>query len=310
MKNVSIGVLVVALLFSLFLFKKESENRALLEENEQILVQQISEMEESQTFNQKLISSLSGFFFENPANAIYAIDSLIVETENEENLVELRAKMVEFYEGVMDELNRKDFLSGRINEFASILSEREDSVRSVISELELVKSQLDEITSNSLAEVDRLRADLAKAKEENTKAEARKVLRLKTSGNNDILYFGEVRDGKAYGYGIGLWTNGSTYEGYWKDNKREGTGTHEWKDGEKFEGSYVNDKRHGFGIYTWTNDEKYLGNWENDLRHGKGVIYNKKGDVVTGGIWEKDKLKKSQKPEEVLKDLNKNGTSK
>lgn len=106
-----------------------------------------------------------------------------------------------------------------------------------------------------------------------------------------IIYFGEIADSMANGYGVGYWTSGSIYRGYWKDNRRHGQGTFEWADGERYEGEYREDKRHGYGIYI-SKVGRYEGYWEEDMRHGEGRLYEAGGKLRVHGIWERDKLQK------------------
>lgn len=105
-----------------------------------------------------------------------------------------------------------------------------------------------------------------------------------------LHYVGQVKTGKANGYGVALLNTGSRYIGEWKDNERHGEGTYYWKDGEYYEGTYVNDQRNGQGTYYWPNGEKYVGQWKNDQRSGKGAFYDKDGKILASGLWENDKM--------------------
>lgn len=108
-----------------------------------------------------------------------------------------------------------------------------------------------------------------------------------------VHYFGELNEGKANGYGMGIFDSKGIYDGEWKDNTRNGKGKYLWSNGDIYEGNYKNDKRNGFGIYYFASGEKYEGNWENDLRNGKGKFYDKEGKVILEGIWINDKLTKN-----------------
>jgi hypothetical protein len=109
-------------------------------------------------------------------------------------------------------------------------------------------------------------------------------------GKYTIKYFGEKEDGKANGYGVGLWSSGGTYRGYWKDNMRHGNGRYEWKDGEVYEGDYRDGYRTGEGKYIWNNGEYYIGTWQQDKRHGQGTIYHPDHKVKYQGHWDNDKF--------------------
>ena len=140
------------------------------------------------------------------------------------------------------------------------------------------------------AQLEKIEGQAAQIAELEQKAETKQVLKFKSPSNVDIIYMGEVKNGKANGYGAGLWANGIAYTGYWKDGEKHGLGLYEYPNGEKFEGTFVNNKRHGFGTYYWKNGDYYKGFWEEDLRHGEGFIINTKGQIVQSGIWKKDQL--------------------
>lgn len=105
-----------------------------------------------------------------------------------------------------------------------------------------------------------------------------------------VYYVGQVKNGKANGYGIALMETGSRYEGAWKDNKRHGEGSFYWPDGQYYIGHYRNDRRNGNGAYYWPNGEKYVGDWKNDRRNGEGKFYGEGDQLVAQGTWKGDKL--------------------
>ncbi|PIB37736.1 MORN repeat-containing protein [Maribacter sp. 4G9] len=115
-------------------------------------------------------------------------------------------------------------------------------------------------------------------------------LTFKSRKGNQLHYIGQVKDGKAQGYGIALLDTGSRYEGNWKNNQRHGQGTFYWPDGEYYSGEFENDFRSGFGTYFWPNGEKYAGQWKEDKRSGSGKFFDSEGDVVASGEWNEDKL--------------------
>lgn len=119
------------------------------------------------------------------------------------------------------------------------------------------------------------------------------VLEFKKDGNT-IYYLGEKENGKANGYGVGMWSTGSTYKGEWKDNHRHGKGIYIWKDGEYYEGDFFEGVRTGKGKYVWKDKSYYVGNWEANRRSGFGVIYYPNGTVQYQGNWVNDKFKQSQ----------------
>ncbi len=105
-----------------------------------------------------------------------------------------------------------------------------------------------------------------------------------------VEYFGLTKDGKANGYGIGMYETGGVYKGEWKDNSRHGKGKYTWVNGDSYEGQFNQGIRQGYGVYTFKSGERYEGDWENDLRNGKGVYYSSTGKIILQGTWEKDKL--------------------
>lgn len=138
--------------------------------------------------------------------------------------------------------------------------------------------------------LEKARVQLSRLKQQLQQKSFGEYLTFKSKKGNQMHYIGQVKDGKAHGFGVALLDTGSRYEGEWANNQRHGEGTFYWADGEYYVGSYKNDKRNGFGTYYWPNGEKYTGQWENDKRSGVGKFYDAEGEVVAGGEWEDDKL--------------------
>ena len=115
-------------------------------------------------------------------------------------------------------------------------------------------------------------------------------LTFTNSKGSTIYYVGEVRNNKANGKGVALYSTGSRYQGEWKDNFKHGEGTFYWPDGERYNGNYVNDRREGVGTYYWPNGEKFAGGWKNDRRNGNGAFYNEDGEIMASGTWKEDEL--------------------
>ncbi|MEL6916913.1 MAG: hypothetical protein AAFO99_04195, partial [Bacteroidota bacterium] len=120
-------------------------------------------------------------------------------------------------------------------------------------------------------------------------------LQFKSKKGAWIHYVGQVKHGKANGFGIALLDTGSRYEGEWKDNQRHGEGTFFWSDGQYYVGHYDNDKRNGQGTYYWPNGEQYAGEWKADKRSGNGKFIGSDGDIVAKGKWNDDKLVEAEK---------------
>ena len=117
------------------------------------------------------------------------------------------------------------------------------------------------------------------------------VITFRSSGNKKIYYMGAVENGKANGYGMGLWETGGIYRGEWKNGLRSGKGRYEWPDGDWYEGELFLDQPHGQGIYQWKNGERYEGQWQEGKRQGQGTLYDKEGKIIQNGIWDKNILK-------------------
>jgi len=115
-------------------------------------------------------------------------------------------------------------------------------------------------------------------------------LTFSNTKGSQMHYVGQVKNGKANGFGVALLNTGSRYQGAWRNNQRHGDGSFYWADGQYYIGSYSNDLRNGQGTYYWPNGEKYVGQWKDDKRNGEGVFYGKDGAIITSGIWKNDKL--------------------
>ncbi|MGB7395470.1 MAG: hypothetical protein WA913_13850 [Pricia sp.] len=139
-------------------------------------------------------------------------------------------------------------------------------------------------------ELEKAKVQLGRMRQQLKEKSFGEYLSFESEKGNQMHYVGQVKQGKANGYGVALLDTGSRYQGEWKNNKRHGEGTFYWPDGEYYEGSYVNDKRKGGGTYHWPNGEKYVGQWEADKRNGRGTFYGEDGKVVTQGVWKDDKL--------------------
>ncbi|MFS4447520.1 MORN repeat-containing protein [Maribacter sp. 2307UL18-2] len=138
--------------------------------------------------------------------------------------------------------------------------------------------------------LEKTKVQLARLKRQMNTKSFGEYLKFKSKKGNQLHYIGQVKNGKANGYGIALLDTGSRYEGQWQDNQRQGEGTFYWPDGEYYVGDYENDKRSGFGTYYWPNGEKYAGEWKEDKRSGSGQFFGTDGDIIAGGEWNDDKL--------------------
>jgi len=118
----------------------------------------------------------------------------------------------------------------------------------------------------------------------------REYLKFNNSEGVEIHYVGEVKDNKAQGKGVALYSTGCRYEGEWEDNQRHGEGVFFWPDGEHYKGKFYLDERNGQGEYYWPNGEMFSGEWKDDKRNGKGIFYGKNGETVVSGTWQNNEL--------------------
>ncbi|MBW8241430.1 hypothetical protein K1F50_01370 [Muricauda oceani] len=167
----------------------------------------------------------------------------------------------------------------------SVISEKDTMAMSNWSE-EMAVRKYDSINFS----LEKTKVQLARLKKQLQQKSFGEYITFKSKKGNQMHYIGQVKDGKAHGFGVALLETGSRYEGEWANNQRHGEGTFYWADGEYYVGSYKDDKRNGYGTYYWPNGEKYTGEWKNDKRSGTGKFYDADGGVVAGGEWNDDKL--------------------
>ncbi|MFN3560461.1 MAG: hypothetical protein ACK4XY_08075 [Chloroherpetonaceae bacterium] len=186
--------------------------------------------------------------------------------------------------------NRDSLRQNRREEFETLRRKMQQTLRSLLAREEDVRSRDNQLRDMN-QEYELLQQELsALQKELEEKVRSIGKLEFKTSRGNSVYYVGDVKDGKANGYGSGSFSTGSIYVGTWKDNRKHGTGRYTWKDGSIYDGEYENDYRNGIGTYFFTTGEKYIGEWKNDKREGKGMLYDKNGKVVLEGIWKNDEF--------------------
>ncbi|MGD1841844.1 MAG: MORN repeat-containing protein [Thermonemataceae bacterium] len=126
-----------------------------------------------------------------------------------------------------------------------------------------------------------------------------KVLDFYNEEHKNVRYYGEVKNGQANGFGVGIFKSGGIYEGNWRNNIRHGKGKYTWENEDVYEGEYTNGKREGYGTYIFANQVKYEGEWKNDLRHGKGKMYSQEGKILLNGNWIDDKFQKEKHKKKV-----------
>src|SRR5690554_896593 len=244
----------------------------------------------------------------NEENEIYAeiltADNLVFEGDYESAL--------ETYENIYPQISstNKVVITNRIERIKAIIAtagnnEEEEAYKDYVikkykDSIQMLGNKLDSLqmrTASGSEDINNRIASLTKQLEEKNRQLNQKnntnlqVISFSTNGtNNKIYYLGEVKNNKANGGGIGIWTaTGSVYRGEWENNQRHGNGTFEWNDGMRYEGEFVNDKREGQGTYFWPSGERYEGEWSNSKRNGYGTLYDPDGNVQFEGNWVDDK---------------------
>ncbi|CAM9169851.1 unnamed protein product [Ascophyllum nodosum] len=125
-----------------------------------------------------------------------------------------------------------------------------------------------------------------------------------------IDYFGEMRGGKAHGWGLaeyedGSWclssfsqgkqntpeggrlstlqyANGIRYYGEMKEGKPHGKGTKTWPDESRYTGDSFCSKKHGNGIKTFPDGSEHTGQFRSGVRNGPGIYIDARGRKTTG----------------------------
>lgn len=231
---------------------------------------------------------------------LWEIDSLLMDGEYRQalNAYEDQYKQKEIHDGQSIEMRValvKELLRLRYeNQLSSIRQQKTEQIDSTQADGLLASEDLMLTDSLSFA-LEKAKVQLACLKKQLNNKSFGEYLTFTNSKGSTMHYVGQVKNGKANGFGVALLSTGSRYEGEWKDNMRHGEGTYYWSDGQYYVGEYLNDKRNGQGTYYWPNGEKYAGHWEDDERDGKGTFYGKDGEVVAAGTWEDDKLEEASK---------------
>ena len=101
---------------------------------------------------------------------------------------------------------------------------------------------------------------------------------------NEIIYEGELVDGKCEGKGKYIFETGDYYIGEFKNGLREGKGFQYYKNKNyQYEGMWKDDKRNGHGKYYYENGDYFIGFWKDNKKVGKGELYDKNGEINIGG---------------------------
>ena len=263
------SLMVVFVLFTLLKVNSLQEELALTKENEQALLVALENQKELVPIDSMLVEG------EDYSGALLAYQSKFENEYEENNQLEWRLALTE----KLMRLKQLDQSAPTLELEAQATPTAEAAGESLLQK------------EDSLAfALEKTKIQLARAKKQLQHKSFGQYLTFATKKGNDLHYVGEVKHGKANGFGIALLNSGSRYKGEWKDNQRHGSGTFYWADGQYYEGNYANDQRNGEGTYYWPNGEKYVGHWKNDERCGQGVFFDKDGQPMASGIWKDDKL--------------------
>ena len=257
-----------------------------------------NDLESQLQANKEFLSEMDGRM--TAQRELSRIDAMLIEGDYKEALqaYEERFEEEEIQDGQSIEMRValiKELLRLRYeNQLASMQAAQLEEIDSIQADgLEAAK---DIMLADSLSfALEKAKVQLNCLKKQLKEKSFGEYLTFTNSKGSKMHYVGQVKNGKANGYGVALLSTGSRYEGLWKDNMRHGEGTYYWSDGQFYVGQYENDKRNGHGTYYWPNGEKYAGHWENDERDGKGTFYGKDGEVVAAGTWDDDKLEETAK---------------
>ena len=123
--------------------------------------------------------------------------------------------------------------------------------------------------------------------------------------DGNLLYEGEMKDGKFHGRGtlyfndgdkyIGqfekdvfhgqgtiYYTNGNIYEGQFQDGVQHGNGTEYYANGDKYVGQFEYSNINGIGEYFYANGDRYRGECKYGSRNGYGTLYFANGNKYEG----------------------------
>lgn len=225
------------------------------------------------------------------ADSALALYAMLAESTNDSSLYLERSAWVDSLHEMAAARADQRFWLRQMEEHQEARQREMEHMRdSILKELETVRQGIDSIATRETRIADSLEAvklALASFRERSGMAT------FKTPRGTQVRYLGELKHGKASGFGIGIFETGGYYEGQWADNQRHGRGNYTWDDGDRYEGDYKGDTRTGYGVYYFKSGEKYVGEWHQDQRNGYGTLFDKRGNVKFRGSWEKDYFRKA-----------------
>ena len=101
---------------------------------------------------------------------------------------------------------------------------------------------------------------------------------------NNSRFEGQFEKNKFNGYGIVMFSDGSSYFGQYKNNEKWGLGTYSWENGCQYQGEWKNGRPNGLGIFIDSKDKYYEGEWKNGMMNGIGLFKWGDGRKYFGGF--------------------------
>ncbi len=266
----------------IWLFLEISSKRQLEQQNEQLLT--------TLSYLSPLDTGLQSFLAGDTSNAAFYFTQAAAARQD--------AGVVTSFQAFLADLNVARMKRDSLQQLSKRMQNATDKLSKLISELQtdvVVKEFfIDSLNSYLLAtEKAKLSLELNQQQLESELNQAKNAyqqLVFKNTEGLSVRYFGRCENGKASGFGVGLFESKGIYEGQWLDNARHGNGKYTWSNGDVYEGDFRNGARNGYGVYTFSTGESYVGYWKNDLRDGKGKLLDAGGSVLLDGDWEKDRF--------------------
>lgn len=116
------------------------------------------------------------------------------------------------------------------------------------------------------------------------------VLTGQIADGSKWTFIGDVKDGKANGWGAQYWSSGHIMRGEFKDNNLHGMGDSQTPANFRTMGSFVNGSPNGENIRMESTGRVIKGNYVNGKLDGYGSMYGADGVLLSKGIWSEGSL--------------------
>ena len=102
--------------------------------------------------------------------------------------------------------------------------------------------------------------------------------------NDNMIYDGEILNGKDEGNVKHIYKNGDYYIGQWLNGNRHGKGIlYDKNNNIIYDGEFVDDKFEGNGKLIYNDGGYYIGQWLNDKEHGRGIEFDENDNIIYEG---------------------------